>query len=105
MAESQAAIKRIIKRYIKMMTAHKIRVDKVYLFGSFAKGTAGNDSDIDIAVVSKDFSGDRYDDRRLIVPLRRKIDRRLEPIPFRTDCFKADDPMAREILERGIQIK
>lgn len=43
----------------------------------FEKGTAKEWSDIDVALVSPDFTGDRFEDRRRIVPLRRKIDSRL----------------------------
>ncbi|OQY98067.1 MAG: hypothetical protein B6D35_13195 [Candidatus Brocadia sp. UTAMX2] len=33
------------------------------------------------------FSGDRFEDRRRIVPLRRNIDNRIEPLPFRPEDF------------------
>jgi len=41
----------------------------VLLFGSYIKGTPREDSDIDIAVISSVFKGDRYLDRRRIIPL------------------------------------
>lgn len=105
MVESQDAIRRIIKSYMGIVAKNKIRIDKVYLYGSYARGTAGENSDIDIAIVSKDFSGDRFSDRRIVVPLRRKIDRRLDPIPYRTENFKENDPLVVEILRNGIEIK
>lgn len=105
MAESQDMIRKIIKNYIGVITKKNIKIDKVYLFGSYAKGTSDGNSDIDIAIVSKDFSGDRFSDRRLLVPLRRKIDRRLEQIPYRTENFKENDPLVVEILKNGIEIK
>lgn len=105
MVESQDAIRRIIKSYIGIVAKNKIRIDKVYLFGSYARGTAGENSDIDIAIVSKDFSGDRFSDRRIVVPLRRKVDRRLDPIPYRTENFKENDPLVVEILRNGIEIQ
>lgn len=104
MAKREDTIKRIVTKYIKLIAANNIKVEKVYLFGSHAKGTAGEHSDIDIAIVSKDFSGDRFADRRLVVPLRRKIDRRLEPIPYRPENFKENDPLVVEILRNGIQV-
>lgn len=105
MAESKDTIRRIIDRYIEIITDKNIKVEKVYLFGSRARGTAGEDSDIDIAIVSKDFSGDRFIDRRLVVPLRRKIDKRLEPIPYRPENFKENDPLVVEILRTGIEVR
>ncbi len=105
MVESRDKIEKIIKNYIRTLEEHNINIDKVYLFGSYARNTAVEDSDIDIAVVSNNFSGDRFSDRRLVVPLRRKIDRRLEPVPYRTEHFESSDPLVFEILKDGIQIQ
>ncbi len=105
MAFTDVAINKIIHLYIEAIAANHIEVEKVYLFGSYAHGTNHEDSDIDLAIVSKSFSGDRFDDRRRIVPLRRAIDRRLEPIPFNPENFKDNDPLVIEILNHGIEIK
>lgn len=105
MAQVDGSIIKVIKNYIGNIARHNIRIEKVYLFGSYARGTAGTDSDIDIALISKDFSGDRFNDRRRIVPLRRKIDRRLEPMPYRPENFKQNDPLVIEILQHGIEIQ
>jgi len=104
MAENIDQIKSILKQYIKIIKQHKIEIEKIYLFGSYALGTATDESDINIAIISNDFEGDRFLDRRKIVPLRRKIDRRIEPIPFRTEDFKKSDPLALEIMTHGIEI-
>jgi len=104
MAENIDQIKSLIKQYIEIIKQHKIEIEKVYLFGSYARGTATADSDIDIALISQDFDGDRFLDRRKIVPLRREIDRRLEPIPYRTEDFNKSDPLALEIITNGIEI-
>ena len=95
-------IRSIIEQYIKIVKQNKIVVEKVYLFGSFAKGTATEDSDIDIAIISNNFKGDRFLDRRLLVPLRRQIDWRIEPMPYRVEDFNEGDPLAIEIIRNGI---
>ena len=104
MAGSFDSIREIIKQYIDTIRAHGISVDKTYLFGSYAHGRAVEGSDIDLAIISKDFKGDRFVDRRLIVPMRRNIDLRLEPIPYRPEDFNMNDPLAIEILENGIEL-
>jgi predicted nucleotidyltransferase len=104
MAERVNRIRKIIKNYIGIMLKNNIKVEKVYLYGSYALGKASGGSDIDIAVVSKDFSGDRFMDRRRIVPLRREVDRRLEPMPYHPDDFKESDPLVLEILQHGLEI-
>ena len=45
--------------------------------------------------------GDRYSDRRLIVPLRRGIDSRLEPIPFTPDDYAKGGMLIDEIKSTG----
>jgi len=104
MAKNINTIRKIIKRYSKVIGDNNVKIDKLYLFGSYAKGGAQNDSDIDIAIISRDFKGDRFIDRRLIVPLRRGIDRRIEPIPYRPEDFKESDPLVSEIVRSGIEI-
>ena len=46
---------RVIKRVKAALEDQGIRVERVILFGSHAKGTADPDSDMDLAVISKDF--------------------------------------------------
>ena len=104
MAKDIDRVKSIIKKYINTVQKNNILVEKTYLFGSYARGTASEDSDIDIAIISKDFKGDRFYDRRRIVPLRRNIDRRIEPIPYRPNDFTKYDPLVIEILTNGIEI-
>ncbi|MCD6298914.1 MAG: nucleotidyltransferase domain-containing protein [Deltaproteobacteria bacterium] len=75
------------------------------IFGSYAKGSPKEESDIDIAIISGAFTGDRFEDRRRIVPLRRKIDSRLEPIPFRPEDFYKGGNLVDEIKRTGKVIK
>jgi len=55
-------------------------------------------------LLSKQFKGDRFEDRRLLVPLRRQIDVRIEPIPYRPEDFQENDPLAIEIMRNGIEL-
>jgi uncharacterized protein len=102
--EKISTIKSIVKRYIDLINQNNIAVQKVYLFGSYSNGEAGTDSDIDIEIISSDFTGDRFDDRKNIVCLRRNIDRRIEPIPYKPEDFRRSDPLVNEILKSGIEI-
>lgn len=104
MASSKASIINLIKEYITRLKEHNISVEKVLLFGSIMKGTSREDSDIDIAVISSSFKGDRYSDRRLIVPLRRGIDSRIEPIPFTPDDYAKGGILIDEIKSTGQEI-
>lgn len=52
----------------------------IYLFGSFAKGTGRENSDIDVAIIVKEISDDFFDTRPLLWQLRTEIDDRIEPV-------------------------
>ncbi len=50
-------IKKAIKYLRDLLYESGLEINKIILFGSYAKGNYREDSDIDIVVVSKDFSG------------------------------------------------
>lgn len=93
-----------VKRYIEELGKNGIEVSEALLFGSHTKGAAKEDSDIDVALISHSFTGDRFEDRRKIVPLRRKIDSRIEPIPFKPEDFTEEGMLVEEIKRTGIRI-
>ncbi|MBT9161036.1 MAG: nucleotidyltransferase domain-containing protein [Dehalococcoidia bacterium] len=103
-AEKVLVIKKI-RQYLNELKEHNITVEKVYLYGSYAKGNYHGFSDIDIAIVSKDFEGRWFADRDRIVPLRRNIDVRIEPMPYRPEDFTDSDPLAVEAMANGEEIE
>lgn len=98
--KTDSAIK-LIRRYIKELNKNNIPIQKAFIFGSYAKGSPKEESDIDIALVSTAFTGDRFEDRRKIIPLIRKIDNRIEPIPFRPEDFQKGGILVDEIKKTG----
>ena len=92
-----------IEKYIEEISKY-YTIDAVILFGSYAKGTNTNDSDIDIAVVSSDII-DKIDDMVRLMKLRRNIDLRIEPHPIKTAEFKENEtPFIDEIIRTGIEL-
>lgn len=104
MAITEDSVIKIIKRYIDELEKNGIKISEAVIFGSHAKGAVHDDSDIDIALISTAFTGDRFDDRRRIVPLRRRIDSRIEPIPFRPEDFNDGGMLVEEIKSTGNRI-
>lgn len=104
MAIATDSIVEIVKRYIAELEKNNIKVIEAVLFGSHVRGTTKEESDIDIALVSHDFTGDRFEDRRRIVPLRRKIDSRIEPIPLRPEDFDNGGMLVEEIKRTGVRL-
>jgi predicted nucleotidyltransferase len=82
----------------------KYKLHSVYVYGSYAKGDNDEDSDIDIAIIAEDFTGDLVDDTYNLMRLRRSFDNRIEPHPFSVDEFNVDNPFANEVMKTGIRI-
>lgn len=89
---------------IALKYAHTIKSKydfvKIILFGSYAKGNFHNDSDIDIAVILKDYNN-LIDIQLDLMRLRRKVDSRIEPHPFREKDFDISNPLVNEIVKYG----
>ncbi len=93
---------KIVNQYASIIRT-KYDCKNVFMFGSYAKGTNHDESDIDIAVILKDFDNPMAMQLELM-RLRRKIDSRIEPHPFRERDFNVNNPMAHEILQHGQRI-
>lgn len=98
---------KIVRRFIEALKLEGIIVDRAILYGSYARGNAGPDSDIYVAVVSKSFGKDRMAEGMFLFRVAGKIDSRLEPVPISIQAFKKDTwvPLIYEIRESGIELK
>ena len=103
MVTSQVELDRRLDDFVRRLRA-RIRLEAVVLYGSFAKGTAGESSDIDVAVVSPDFEGLSTWDRQEIIA-RATVGRayRLAPIGFPSSEYHNPGPHSflREIIRTG----
>ncbi len=104
MASISPEIEEIIRKFIALIQKER-RLLKVFLYGSYAKGIAGKWSDIDLAVVSPDFSEDLFEERIKLMKLALGVDDRIEPSPFRPEDFSQNNPLVNEISESGIEIE
>jgi len=66
MVASATEVGQAISDFVDLLSQH-IRVEAVVLYGSYAKGTADEWSDIGIAVISPDFEGLSTWDRQEII--------------------------------------
>ena len=93
-----------IKRLSVALEEIGIKVRSLYLYGSRAKGKAGRDSDLDVAIVSEDFSGDLIVDLKSILPALKKSDAAIEPVFYRPEDFREEDPLVWEIRHSGVKV-
>jgi predicted nucleotidyltransferase len=104
MAEIPDIIRKIINKFIIESEKISLHIQKIILFGSYAKGNYNEWSDIDIAVISDNFDGIRYyDNMKLNLPVIRTSSL-LETHPYRPEDFTQDDPFVKEILKNGILV-
>ena len=57
-------------------------MSQAILFGSYAKGQPKADSDIDIAIISRQFGIDSMDEIIFLRKLALRVDSHIEPIPL-----------------------
>lgn len=84
---------------------NNIHGDVLILFGSYATGKNRKDSDIDIAVVSRDFGRDRFKEGTTLNCIAQKIDVRFEAIPVGLKDYLSPhsiSPLLAEIDKHGI---
>jgi len=94
-----------IRQYLRFLLANGYHIKKTYLYGSYAKGNYHKDSDIDLVIVSRDFTGNRFKDSLKLMELCRNIDSRIEPMPYRPEDFNDSDPLVIEVKATGEEIK
>ncbi len=93
-----------IKNFIELLEKNDIKIQRAYLFGSYAIGKADEWSDIDLALVSDKFKGNRFLDLLSLTDYILKAGQDISPLPFRSEDFD-DSLFARdEILKKGISV-
>lgn len=97
----------IVRAYLKVLKQAGITIDRAFLYGSYARNEANEDSDIDLMLVSRMFDTD--DDYVLSRPwlYSSKVDHRIEPISIGLMRFNSDDtsPIIELVRQTGIEIQ
>ena len=79
-----------------------MKFDEMILFGSYARGNAREDSDVDVAVVVKTLTGDYFSTRPLLWRIRREVDDRIEPVLI--EKTHDESGFLSEIMKTGVVI-
>ncbi len=105
MAANYEAINDVVSQYVSDVR-RALPIDKAVLYGSYAKGTATEQSDIDICFFSRSFENmPSIDIMTRLFRLTRKykgID--IEPRGFPTSELENDNPFVKEVLRTGREI-
>jgi predicted nucleotidyltransferase len=103
MVATSTEIDGIIQSFAVALMA-RIRVEAIILYGSYARGTAYEQSDVDIAVISPDFEGvPMYRRQEVIADLTYREDARLSAIGYPSSEYHRPKPYAflAEIVRTG----
>ena len=99
------AVIEIVQNYANDIKSHGVHLHAVFLYGSFAKGTQHEWSDIDVALVADEFTGFYLDDKKLFPYVGiKKPYIRIEAKTYPTAYFQQGDPFIEEITKTGIKI-
>lgn len=100
-------IRTIVKNYARELRAQNVRFERMYLFGSYAKGTSRPWSDIDVAVVVKRLPKKYFEKKSDLWGATRDVDTRIEPILIEQRDLHGDtpNPIAWEVYTTGIRIE
>jgi len=70
----------ILGKKYKILVSEHFDIKDAILYGSYSKGTQKEDSDIDIAIVVDDISGNYFDSVPLLWKIKRQVSNFIEPV-------------------------
>lgn len=91
-----------VEKYVREISKY-YNIQEVYLFGSYAKGTNNEDSDIDVAIIINSDSN-IFDLMVELMMLTQNIDLRIEPHPIKVKDFENGNPFVQEVIDTGIKV-
>lgn len=107
--QSLKQIEKIIKEYILLLKDDGFNIEKILLYGSYAKGEQKKNSDIDICIISDKFGKNPTEEGKYLF---RKLwlmeNANIEPIGYSPDYFYNKDnhsPLINEIKKTGVELK
>jgi predicted nucleotidyltransferase len=99
----QDAVAAAVKRFRNALESVNVRVDQLILFGSHASGTAREDSDIDLVVISSSFYGKSYWERiDILTDAVINAASSIEPSAFTPDEWQSERSLIADYAKNGI---
>lgn len=99
-------VKKIVRTFLRALEEDNISIDRAFIFGSYAKGRARKDSDIDVAIVSPHIHNSLASTKYLLrkahqLDMSKYV---IEPHGFHPREFVDSSPMVWEIKKTGKEI-
>lgn len=96
---------KLSKGYLQRLKNTNIDFSEAWLFGSYAKGSQHDNSDIDIAIVLKDNVNHTFDTDVQLMLIRKGEETIIEPHAFSKEEFDFNVPIVNQIVKYGERIK
>jgi predicted nucleotidyltransferase len=94
-----------IRKFAALLKLQGVNVSKLIVFGSYAKGKAKVDSDIDVAVISSQFGVNTMEDMLMLRRAAIQIDSYIEPVPLSPrDLDDQYSTLIQEIKQTGVSL-
>jgi len=106
MAIVNEKVNNIVNNYVADVK-NAFSIDRVFLFGSYAKGIATEHSDVDLCFFSKSFENQSSIDimAKLLRLSRKYLEVDIEPHVFPTSELNNDNPFVKEVLKTGKELQ
>ena len=95
---------KLLKGYITILEKNDFPIKSAFLFGSYAKGTFDDWSDIDVLLVSDAFEGISFFDKEKIRKITLSYNSDISPFPYNPKDFDSSNLFIKEIIRSGIKI-
>lgn len=101
----QDAVIKTLRQFKKVLESFNIQVEQLILFGSYATGTAREDSDIDIIVISPSFADKGYWERiDVLSEAIYKVFAPIEASAFTPEEWKAGKSLLVDYARNGVLV-
>ena len=101
----QETVLTTVKKFKNALESINIRVDQLILFGSQAEGTAREDSDIDLVVISSSFTNKSYWERiNILSDAIYAVFAPIEASAFTPDEWKSKESLITDYAKNGILV-
>ncbi len=103
---SEREVETIVKKFVSLLNISGVPIEKVFLYGSYARGEATFESDIDVMLISNHFESDDPEVKAMVWGLTRKVDIRLEPYMVSMKRYLSDEvsPLLQIVKKEGKEI-
>lgn len=95
---------KISREYLKRVRKTKLDFTEAWLFGSYAKGSQHENSDIDIAIVLNDNEVHTFETDVKLMIIRKGEETLIEPHAFTKEEFDRSVPIVSQIMQFGERI-